>query len=233
MNYNYARFSVDEYDLSEFPGPTVGEMIEDFSLSDYSGNHVQLSDFRGKWLVLETASITCNMYTRNIDKMTTLKRKFPEVEFRLIYVREAHPGQKLPQHGCMRSKMSAALRLRSDCGDSRKVLVDDIDGTVHQKLGAMPNMVYVIDPEGRVAYRHDWAVVDELDRVLATHQADGFGEHANTWQLRPFSWDTNKELFKTVGRGGGDAIVDLVKAIPFFMWEHMKADRSFKEQDRV
>ena len=33
---------------------------------------VKISDFKGKWLVLETGSATCSMYTKNIPDMKSM-----------------------------------------------------------------------------------------------------------------------------------------------------------------
>ena len=139
MTYNYKRFDTEHYDLMSFPGPQLGDMAGDFALFYLSGAEVKLSDYAGSWLVLETGSITCNMYTRNISKMNKLREKYSDVEFILIYVREAHPGSKLPQHNSLDKKVSYAAKLDSVCSERRKVLVDDIEGSMHREYGAMPN----------------------------------------------------------------------------------------------
>jgi iodothyronine deiodinase-like protein len=230
MAYNYRRFGLDLYDLGDFPGPQVGETAVDVTLTDLTGQAAPLSAFRGQWLVLETGSITCNMYTRNIPGMNALQDKYTDVVFCLVYVREAHPGSKLPQHSNMASKLANAAEVRSECGDRRCILVDDIEGSMHRQYGALPNIVYVIDPEGTVVYRHDWGVVEELDAVLSQREQLGCSDHANTWALKPFSWETNKQLFKTVGRGGWDAIWDLVKVMPLFLLVHLKVDKAYRQR---
>ena len=62
--YNNSRFRVVDYNFDMFIGPAAGEQFKDFTLTDLeSREEVKLSDFSGKWLVIETASSTCSMYT--------------------------------------------------------------------------------------------------------------------------------------------------------------------------
>jgi peroxiredoxin len=224
MTYNYDRFDTRHYDFFAFPGPRPGEQATDFSVFDLTGEPVSLQDFRGKWLVIETGSVTCNMYSRNIEHMNALRDKYPDVEFVVVYVREAHPGNKLPQHPSFKEKLNNAADLVACCGEQRSILVDDWRGSMHTAFGSMPNMVYVIAPDGEVVYRHNWGNPEELDKVLANRSLRITREHATTWEMKPWSYRTTVELFKTVGRGGRDAIWDLVKAMPSVIWAHLKAD---------
>ena len=93
--YNYQRYKMSEYDLGAFPGSKAGELAEDFTIQDQNGSEVSLENYRGKWVVLETGSITCAMYVKNIPGIKRLQIKYPDVEFLLVYVREAHPGSRL------------------------------------------------------------------------------------------------------------------------------------------
>jgi hypothetical protein len=61
MIYNRPRFTVMQYDWDVFKGPRAGELAIDYSLTDLDGNEVRLSDFRGKWMAIETGSSTCSM----------------------------------------------------------------------------------------------------------------------------------------------------------------------------
>ena len=192
---------------------------------------MKLSDYRGKWVVLETGSVTCNMYSRNIDKMAVVRRRHPDVEFLLVYVREAHPGSKLPQHNSIEDKRAAAERLQRETSESREILLDDMEGSMHRHYGAMPNMLYVIDPDGKVVYRHDWTLVDEVDRVLRNRDQPYTNEHAFSGELHAFGPKTTWHLFKTVGRGGWDAIWDLVRAMPVFLVRHLKVDRHYRQRE--
>ena len=60
--YNNKRFKPSEYAFDMFVGPRAGEPLKDFTLTDLeTGKPIKLSDFKGKWVVVETASSTCSM----------------------------------------------------------------------------------------------------------------------------------------------------------------------------
>ena len=46
------------------------------------------------------------------------------------------------------------------------LLVDDLRGTVHRAYGEMPNMVYIIDKQGKVVYKAMWTDHTEIETVL-------------------------------------------------------------------
>ena len=46
------------------------------------------------------------------------------------------------------------------------VLVDDLEETIVEALGRMPNMVYIIDKEGKIAYKADWTELPRIDLLL-------------------------------------------------------------------
>ena len=88
-------------------------------------------------------------------------------EFLTVYVREPHPGEHYGPHRAFAQK----LRFARDCAaqdDVRtRVVVDDLAGTMHHAYGALPNMIYVLDREGRVVYKAVWTDHLELAAVLA------------------------------------------------------------------
>ena len=62
--YNNKRFRVSDYNFEMFIGPRAGDDFRDFTLTDLAtGEELRLSDFAGKWVVIETGSSTCSMYT--------------------------------------------------------------------------------------------------------------------------------------------------------------------------
>ena len=73
MIYNAPRFMVKQYDWDVFVGPVAGDQAVGTTLTDLdTGEEVKISDFKGKWLVLETGSATCSMYTKNIPDMKSM-----------------------------------------------------------------------------------------------------------------------------------------------------------------
>ncbi len=227
MTYNHGRFRLSDYDLTQFPGPKVGEPAPDFGLTGLDGVPLQLSSYRGRWLVLETASVSCMMYARNVDKIGLLRKKYPDVEWLVVYVREAHPGRRRPAHQDMAQKLALAKSLQGDHGETRTVAVDTLSGNMHRAYGSLPNMVYVLNPDGEVAYRCDWLSVPELDRVLGQRPSTETNQHTLTDDLHyPSVWLTARILW----RSGLIAIWDFLRAAPQLLPTHRAADRHYLAQ---
>ncbi len=68
MTYNHGRFRLSDYDLTQFPGPKVGEPAPDFELTGLDGDPLHLSSYRGRWLVRETASVSCILTQQRTNK---------------------------------------------------------------------------------------------------------------------------------------------------------------------
>lgn len=230
-NYNTKRFKPENYNFLRFPGPRAGEKAVDFSVHDIDGKPVNLSDFLGRWIVLETGSVTCPMYSNNVANQNKLIEDYPEVEFLLLYVREAHPGERLPQHRSIDEKFAAARMLEPRFNEKRKILVDSIDGDAHRKYASnMPNIVYVINPDGIVTYRCDWVMTDAVRRALDNPDQIFEQEHADTADLaHPPMWPSLKTMFI----GGWVALWDFFKALSVLRKEHEVVDDYYKQRGRL
>jgi hypothetical protein len=88
-----------------------------------------------------------------------------------VYTREAHPGENVPGHDSLASKLACARLLREETGIGRDILVDALAGTVHRAYGLMPNMTWVIDRGGRVAYKGNWTSAANVEAFLGRLQA--------------------------------------------------------------
>jgi hypothetical protein len=64
------------------------------------------------------------------------------------------------------------------------VVVDDLDGTMHRAYGMLPNMIYVLDRDGRVAYKAMWTDHADLAATLA-NLAWADEERARGRRVRP------------------------------------------------
>ncbi len=169
--YNYPAYSWDleENELARWlaDGARTGETAPDFGLADLDGTTVRLSDLRGRPVVIEFGSYSCPIFSDRVPAMERLAREHPDVSFLVIAIREAHPGELLPQHRTATEKRSAARKLAIEEGIGRRVLVDDLEGTVHRAYGGAWNPVYVLDAEGKVAFRRAWNHPDDVAAVLA------------------------------------------------------------------
>ena len=87
-------------------------------------------------------------------------------EFLTVYVREPHPGEQYHEHQSWKEKVGYARDCREQDGIHNPLLVDDLEGTVHRLYGVLPNMIYVVDRQGRVAYKAMWTDHAEIEGVL-------------------------------------------------------------------
>ena len=229
--YNNKRFKPSEYNFDMFVGPRAGDPLQDFTLTDLeSGNPVKLSDFEGKWVVVETASSTCSMYTKNIPDMKDIAEAMNDVEFVVVYVREAHPGERLAQHKDMSEKLEAAKIIAPRYGEHRRVLVDNYEGDFHRAYGAMPNVVYIIRPDGKIHYRCNWAAPHKVKEALEDRENFHTVENADLVTLRA----SRKKLhmFRTMWTGGVIALYDFLKGAPYVVGKHMKVDAYYNKHGK-
>jgi len=231
MPYNNDHFTVKEYDWDVFGGPSSGEKFIDCELFDLgTGNKVKFSDFEGKWVVLETSSSTCSMYTKNIPDMKGIEEEFPDVKFLMIYVREAHPGERLGAHKNWEEKLAAAKLVKPRYSEHRQVLVDGVEGEFHRQYGMMPNIIYVIRPDGTIHYRCNWATADDLRSALTNREEFHTYENADLKKLKaaPGLYTT----IRTMWTGGFVALYDFVKASPGMAICHQRVDQYYKENGK-
>lgn len=229
--YNAPRFKVTQYNFDVFTGPSAGESVGDYTFTDLgTGEEVELSSFRGKWVVLETGSSTCSMYTKNISGMKDLLAAHPDVEFLIVYVREAHPGERLGQHKTFEDKLKAARFLEPLYDEHRRVLVDSIDGAFHRDHGAMPNVVYVIRPDGIVHYRCNWATVYELKNALDDRKKFHRVENADMEKLQASHGLLN--AIRTMWLGGFIALWDFIVATPQLIKRHKLVDEYYAKHGK-
>ena len=229
--YNNKRFKVSDYNFEMFVGPRAGDQLKDFELTDINtGESLTLSEFSGKWLVIETGSSTCSMYTKNIPDMKEIVEEFSDVEFILIYVREAHPGERLGPHQNIEEKLDAAKLLAPRYGEHRRVFVDNLEGDFHRAYGAMPNIIYVIRPDGTIHYRCNWTAPSLVQKALREREKYHTLENADTLTLRA----TRKKLhmIRTMWTGGIVALYDFFKNAPLTLAKHYKIDTYYNKHGR-
>lgn len=86
-------------------------------------------------------------------------------QFFVIYIREAHPGQRLPTGGeagerivyrqpkDMDQRAEIAKACLSSLNLTMPFLLDDMKGATEKAYSGWPNRIYVIDYEGKVAMK--------------------------------------------------------------------------------
>ena len=221
MAYNYDHFKPEYYDFGSFDGPKPGDQAPDFKATDLDNEEVKLSDFAGKWIVLETGSLTCPITDSKVHVMDKLANQFDDVVFILLYTREAHPGETYHAHKSFGDKLECARKFASDYDVQRTVLVDDISGTVHQQFGSMPNSVHIINPEGLVVMRGDWANVQKVEKVLSDRDPDKTYEQ-EVYAGKPLFLTRKKGVVKVLKDAGSKAVWDFIKYAPILGLMHLR-----------
>ncbi len=185
--YNYESFTRDllHTEMScKSAGPEPGERAPDFEARTLNGETIRLGNYR-RWknVVLTFGSLTCPMTAGSIGGMNDLGRKFTrsDVQFLFVYVREAHPGERIPAHRSMEDKTRAAEALRGQEEIPMPIIVDELRGPIHRKYGKLPNSTFLIDKSGRIAFRALWTqpnvIEDALEALLERQRGRGV-EHA-------------------------------------------------------
>jgi len=224
-NYNYEHFSREllrEMVRLPFSGPEPGERAPDFRATTLDGDTVRLSDYQGKKNVLLVfGSVTCPMTAASIAGINELYDEFrgDDVEFLFVYVREAHPGERIGAHGSAHEKTVAADLLREEEDLKMPIVVDDLRGSIHRKYSGLPNPAFLIDKSGRISFRSMWsrpeALADALEELLDL-QEERETDHAivgdgNDLSM-PFSYAMLRS-HRALERGGIEALHDFHTAL--------------------
>ncbi len=142
---------------------SVGQPAPDFSAPDLQGTQVKLSDFKGKFVVLEWVNPECPYVRRhyNSGNMPALQKEVATKGVVWLAVNSSNPSS-----GEFTPPEQMAKWLAEKGGAPRAALIDK-DGKVGRAYGARttPHM-YVVDPEGKLIYAgaiddKRWASADE------------------------------------------------------------------------
>jgi hypothetical protein len=203
-DYNYPHFTSAHYDASRFDGPSPGEPMPEGRVFRPSGEELLLSALPRPY-VLEMGSLTCPIFVSGLGRMNQLALLHPEVHFFVLYVREAHPGERRPPHADLADKLRASAQLTRAEPERREVLIDDVEGTLHRALGAWPNSVYLVGREGLVSWRSDWGAPEALNAVLRG-EADA---RTLAVERRAAAHPEKAAMLRALRRGGVAAFEDM------------------------
>jgi hypothetical protein len=93
------------------------------------------------------------------------ERYVKQADFKIVYVREAHPddGWQVPQNtrqGVVYNTpktIEEREKIAQECGAHLElkipILIDGMDDAVEKAYAGWPDRIYVIDREGRIAYK--------------------------------------------------------------------------------
>lgn len=224
-NYNYEHFSgeiLDELERARFSGPAAGERAPDFKAATLEGETLRLSDYQGrKNVLLMFGSVTCPMTAASIGAINELYDHFrgDDIEFLFVYVREAHPGEKVPAHGSAADKARAAALLRDEEQVAMPILVDLVNGSIHRRYSKLPSPAFLIDCSGRVAFRSMWSnpeelssAIDELLELQRERRVDHVVVRGGQDLSVPLSY-SRLYSYRALERGGEGSVNDFLAAM--------------------
>ncbi len=137
----------------------AGDQLPNTDLFTTTGERTSVSDLAaGKPVLLVFASLSCPMTASAMPLLRSLYGEFSQrIEFVVVNVREAHPGEHLPQPLTLQKKLEHAKALADLYDVPWTVVSDDIDGHLHRSLDPKPNSAFLIDAKGLIVFRSLWA----------------------------------------------------------------------------
>ncbi|MEX2026180.1 MAG: deiodinase family protein, partial [Pirellulaceae bacterium] len=149
-------------------GPQLNQLAPDFSLKTRDGKEtIRLSDHFGKKpIVLVLGNFTCGPFRGAYAQVDQIAQRYKDdAVFLGVYVREAHPtdgwrmtsndedGVEYAQPTSYEQRVTLANICHEKLKMSIPLLVDELDDRVGHAYSGMPSRLYVIDTEGKVAYK--------------------------------------------------------------------------------
>lgn len=136
-----------------------GDDFPVFELVTTSGGRVKNDDvFGDKSVLFVFGSMTCPMTASSAPSVQALYEEFGDrVDFIMLYVREAHPGEYYAQAETIEDKIESARALQKIYDIDWTVAADSADGNLHRALDTKPNAAYLASGDGRIMFRSLWA----------------------------------------------------------------------------
>ncbi len=180
--YRYERFTTSLLfrDLRFRKGAAgPGDSLPAFELVTTDGDGLVNQDLLGnKPLLLIFGSVTCPMTASAMPFLLQLPTEFGDrVDFIMLNVREAHPGEHFRQPGTMEEKLKHAQALEQFYEIPWTVAADNIEGDLHRALDPKPNSAFLANSDGIIVFRSLWAsdkkaLRQALESVVAGRKPD-------------------------------------------------------------
>lgn len=197
-------------------GLTPGDELAPIELPTTAGDQLTVGGPRSKPMLLITGSLTCPMTDSAMPSLIRLHAEFGEaVDFVLVSVRQAHPGELLPQSDDADTVREQASALAAHFDVPFTVAIDTVDGRLHHLLDKKPNTAFLIGVDGRVAFRSHWARDEAGLRpaLAALAQGDPPPKTKSSAMIGPVMRAMGS-LSSTMQRGGRQAGRDLWRSAP-------------------
>jgi thiol-disulfide isomerase/thioredoxin len=136
-----------------------GDAIPEFELLTTGGSKlVNENVFGDKPVIFVFGSMTCPMTASAAPSVQELYDEFGDsVDFIMLYVREAHPGEYFSQSETIEEKLNYARTLKEFYDIQWTVAADNVDGDLHRALDPKPNSAFLVNKDGTILFRSLWA----------------------------------------------------------------------------
>jgi peroxiredoxin len=134
---------------SVYAAPQVGKPAPNFSLKDLSGKEHKLSDFKGKYVVLEWVNFGCPFVRKHYgsENMQKLQKEFTDKGVVWLSICSSAPGKQGNE-----TPDAAKKGLAKFGSDASAYLVDE-DGKVGKLYNAKTTpQMFIVNPEGMLIY---------------------------------------------------------------------------------
>jgi thiol-disulfide isomerase/thioredoxin len=192
------------------PGPKLDESAPDFTLKTNDGKaEVTLSKLIGpRPVVLVFGNFTCGPFRSQAGNIEKLYRRYQDrATFVMVYVREAHPTDGWRMDSNDRAGVATAqprtyderAEVAQTCGRllglGFPMLVDSIDDLAGNRYSGMPGRLYLIDRQGKVAFKSGRGPYlfkpAELEHALILLLQEGTGQGKGNKADRSIPGDTH------------------------------------------
>jgi peroxiredoxin len=149
--------------------PQIGQPAPEFTLTDSNGQSHNLSDFKGKFVVLEWLNHGCPFVQKHYDggNMQGLQKEYTGKDVVWLSIASSAPGKQ----GNMSPEETNKTKEEKDAAPTAVLI--DADGTVGKLYDAkVTPELFVINPEGTLIYAgaiDDKKSVDAADVAGATN----------------------------------------------------------------
>lgn len=169
LNRSMMVMALLHQELGAFPpGPELNQPAPDFTLRKVDGGSVTLANVIGnKPIVLIFGTFTCSPFRGQSGNLEKLYLRYKgRADFYFVYVREAHPtdgwhmevneakGICYAQPKTEDERMRVAQACQKHLDMTVPMLVDTIDDATGSAYSGMPNRLYLIDRQGKIAFKN-------------------------------------------------------------------------------
>jgi hypothetical protein len=132
-----------------------------------------------------------------------------------ILIRQGHPGPGVPPYRSYVQKLGDARAHRSEDAIEWTVLVDDVDGRVHQGYGSLADPTFLLDRDGRVAFYNAITHAPTLHTaVVALLDQGGLGVAGAGYDRRVHALPIIAGGWPAICRGLSQSAIELELAMP-------------------